>query len=302
MNWIDGMSKALDYIEDNLGGEISYSEAAKLCFCSEYHFQRAFSILCGYTLGEYIRQRRLTLAGIELRSEKAKVIDVALKYGYDSPDSFSKAFRAFHGILPSQARGGGTLKSFSRLRIKLILEGNTMNYKIVERPETVMTGIMRRLSGSPGDRHEQEKDFYVSTREQQYALQWLSRDYETSVLAIDNCDDDGFDCYIGAFLSDRTREDLIYDFGEDGIKKYKNLTVPAGTYVVCETERMKFPTEVFLDLRKDMVSELLPTLGYQLRKAPELEITHWYWSDDEKESEDVKNKRYIEVWLPVEKI
>ncbi len=302
MNWIDGMQKALDYIENNLDGEISYAEAAKLCLCSEYHFQRAFSILCGYTLGEYIRQRRLTLAGTELQSKRAKVIDVALKYGYDSPDSFAKAFRAFHGILPSQARGGGTLKSFSRLRIKIILEGSTMNYKIVERPETVMTGIMRRFSGNPGEREDQEAEFYVSTRENQYALQWLSRDYETSVLAVDNCADDGFDCYIGAFLSDRTRKNLTDDFGEEGVKKYKNLAVPAGTYIVCETERTEYPTEVFLDLRKNMVSELLPNLGYQLRRAPELEITHWYWSDDEKENEEVKNKRYIEVWLPVEKI
>ncbi len=301
MNWIDGMSKALDYIEDNLDGEISYREAAGLCFCSEYHFQRAFSILCGYTLGEYIRRRRLTLAGIELQSEKAKVIDVALKYGYDSPDSFSKAFRAFHGITPSQARGGGTLKSFSRLRIKLILEGNTMNYKIVERKETVMTGTMRRLSGSPGERRDQEADFYISTREQQYALQWLSRDYETSVLAVDNCDDDGFDCYIGAFLSKKNYDSLADDFGDAGAKKYKNLAVPAGTYLVCETERTEFPTEVFLELRKNMVSDLLPTLGYQLRKAPELEITHWYWSNDDEEDARVRKNRYIEVWLPVEK-
>lgn len=302
MNWIDGMSRALDYVEENLCCEISYGEAAKLCCCSEYHFQRAFSILCGCTLGEYIRQRRLTLAGLELQSEGAKVIDVALKYGYDSPDSFSKAFRSFHGILPSQARSGGILKSFSRLRIKVILEGSTMNYRIVERKETVMTGTMRRLSGTPDERREQEADFYVSTREQQYVTQWLSRDYETSVLAVDNCADDGFDCYIGAFLSKRTRDGCIDEFGEETAKKYKHLTVPAGTYLVCETEKMPYPTEVFLDLRKKMVGELLPTLGYQLRKAPELEITHWYWSDDEKENEEVVKNRYIEVWLPVEKV
>ena len=302
MNWIEGMSKAIDYIEDNLDGDISYAEAAKLCCCSEYHFQRAFSILCGYTLGEYIRQRRLTLAGLELQAGSEKVIDVGLKYGYDSPDSFSKAFKAFHGILPSQARRGGVIKSFSRLRIKVILEGNTMNYKIVEGKETVMTGIMRRLAGSPGERREKEADFYRSTREQQYALQWLSRDYETSVLAVDNCDDDGFDCYIGAFLTKRNYENLVEDFGEEGVKKYINLTVPAGTYIVCETEKMQFPTEVFLELRRDMVSELLPNLGYQLRKAPELEISHWYWSNDEEEHEKVKNNRYIEIWLPVEKI
>ena len=122
MDWIYGMQAAIDYIEQHLADEISYEEAARCCCSSIYHFQRTFSILCGYTLGEYIRNRRLTLAGTELQAEKAKVIDVALKYGYYSPDSFAKAFRAFHGILPSQARNGGTLKSFSRLTIKVILE------------------------------------------------------------------------------------------------------------------------------------------------------------------------------------
>lgn len=177
-----------------------------------------------------------------------------------------------------------------------------MDYKIIERPETVMTGISRRLAGSPGERSEQEADFYTSTREQQYALQWLSRDYETSVLAVDNCGDDGFDCCIGAFLPKKTYENLEDDFGEEGLKKYKNLAVPAGTYIVCETEKREFPTEVFLDLRRDMVSELLPNLGYQLRKAPELEISHWFWSNDEAENDSVKKNRYIEIWLPVEKI
>ena len=104
MEWINGMQRALAYIEEHLTEEIDYEEVAKQSFSSSFHFQRVFSILCGYTLGEYIRNRRLTLAGAELQSENAKVIDVALKYGYESPDSFAKAFQKFHGILPSQAR------------------------------------------------------------------------------------------------------------------------------------------------------------------------------------------------------
>ena len=104
MEWINGMQRALAYIEEHLIEEIDYEEVAKQSFSSSFHFQRVFSILCGYTLGEYIRNRRLTLAGAELQSENAKVIDVALKYGYESPDSFAKEFQKFHGILPSQAR------------------------------------------------------------------------------------------------------------------------------------------------------------------------------------------------------
>lgn len=132
MDWITGMQKAIDYIEDNLTEDLDYGEIAKQAYSSSFHFQRVFGILCGYTLGEYIRSRRLTLAGSELASSDIKVIDAALKYGYDSPESFGRAFTRFHGILPSQAKAdGANLKSFSRLSVKLILEGgNMMDYSI----------------------------------------------------------------------------------------------------------------------------------------------------------------------------
>ena len=127
MDWIAGMQKAIDYIEENLTEEINYEKVAEKSYSSSYHFQRVFSILCGYSLGEYIRLRRLSLAG-----GKRKVIDIALKYGYDSPDSFAKAFQKFHGVTPSQARAdGGMLKSFSRMSIKILLEGasnDTVNF------------------------------------------------------------------------------------------------------------------------------------------------------------------------------
>ena len=120
MDWISGMQNAINYIEAHLTDAIDYDEVAAQSFSSSYHFQRVFSILCGFTIGEYIRSRRLSLAGAELAASDVKVIDVALKYGYDSPDSFAKAFQKFHGILPSQARNNGSrLKSFSRLVLKI---------------------------------------------------------------------------------------------------------------------------------------------------------------------------------------
>ena len=148
MEWINGMQRALAYIEEHLTEEIDYEEVAKQSFSSSFHFQRVFSILCGYTLGEYIRNRRLTLAGAELQSENTKVIDVALKYGYESPDSFAKAFQKFHGILPSQARSEkAMLKAFTRLSIQVIMEGGTvMNYRIENKPEMVLTGYKRRFT------------------------------------------------------------------------------------------------------------------------------------------------------------
>lgn len=92
MDWIIGMQKAIDYIENNLTEMIDYEMVAVQSCSSSYHFQRVFSILCGFTVGEYIRNRRLSLAGRELATSDAKVIDIALKYGYESPDSFAKAF------------------------------------------------------------------------------------------------------------------------------------------------------------------------------------------------------------------
>lgn len=120
MDWITGIQNAINYVEDHLTEEIAYEAVARESFSSSYHFQRVFSILSGYTLGEYIRCRRLSLAGMELATGKDKVIDIAAKYGYESPDSFAKAFQKFHGITPSQARGNGAmLKNFSRLSLNI---------------------------------------------------------------------------------------------------------------------------------------------------------------------------------------
>ncbi len=298
MNWIAGMQKAIDYIEANLTEEIDYEKVAAESFSSSYHFQRVFSILCGYTLGEYIRLRRLSLAGAELANGKEKVIDIALKYGYDSPDGFAKAFQKFHGITPSQARtDGNMLKSFSRLSIKISLEGgSTMNYRIEEKDEMILTGYKRRFSGIPGERMEQEKEMYVKTRPLQYILQGLSGDVVKNFDIITNIDDEGYDFYIASQLNEYCRNNLHKDgiLGEEFAKYYENITIPPCTYAVFETEKCAYPTTVFLDLRRKIASEWLPNSGYQLKDAPELVVTHWF--EGEK-----RNQRYRELWIPIEK-
>lgn len=135
MDWIAGIQRGIDYVEEHITENLDYAEIAKRAYSSSYHFQRVFGLLCGRTLGEYIRERRLTLAGSELSYSDLKVIDAALKYGYDTPESFSRAFTKFHGISPSQAKTcGSNLKSLSKLTVKLILEGgNVMNYRIEEK-------------------------------------------------------------------------------------------------------------------------------------------------------------------------
>lgn len=135
MNYTQGLQNAIDYIEEHLTDDLDIEEIAAQSGLSAFYFQRIFNILCDYSLGEYIRNRRLTLAGNELSGTDEKVIDIALKYGYDTPESFSRAFSRFHGITPSQAKKNSSpLKSFSRLSVEIHLKGgNIMDYKIVKK-------------------------------------------------------------------------------------------------------------------------------------------------------------------------
>lgn len=143
--WIEGIQNAIAYIEENLTGELKIEEIAEKAYVSAFHFQRIFSVLCGFTVGEYIRNRRLSMAAQELSKADARIVDVAIKYGYDSPDSFTRAFTKFHGISPSAAKTKGVnLKSFAPVRIKLILEGGQMlEYKIVEKAQFTVMGKAR---------------------------------------------------------------------------------------------------------------------------------------------------------------
>lgn len=299
MDWITGIQNAINYIEDHITEELDYEEIAGKSFSSSFHFQRVFSILCGYTLGEYIRNRRLTLAGMELASKGGRVIDVACKYGYESPESFAKAFQKFHGITPSQARGSGvTLKSFSRLSIKISLEGGSvMNYRIEEKPGMLLTGYKRRFSGSPNDKQDQDHNFACETRLEQAILEGLCREHETIYQLLTNFDPDGYDFYYAYRFPTWALEDLR-DLPEEIVSRFENVAVPAGTYLVCETERCKFPTDKVDQLWKKAVSEWLPTSGYVLRDAPEIDVIHWYWEEG---NEKRNHSRYCEVWLPIEK-
>lgn len=147
-SWNEGIADAIAYIEDNLTGEPDIKEIAAKAYVSPFYFQRIFGMLCGFTVGEYIRSRRLTLAAQELVSTDAKVIDIAMKYGYDSPDSFARAFAKFHGVTPSAAREKGvTLNSLAPLKIKLALEGTEMlEYRIVEKEQFTIVGLSRKFN------------------------------------------------------------------------------------------------------------------------------------------------------------
>ena len=146
--WVEGLQNAIEYMEINLTDEIEIRDVAEKAYVSEFHFQRIFTVLCGFSPSEYIRNRRMALAAMELSGSDAKVIDIAMKYGYDSPDSFARAFTKFHGITPSAAKEqGAKLRDFAPLRIKLSLEGGTMmDYKIVEKAAFTVMGRKRSFN------------------------------------------------------------------------------------------------------------------------------------------------------------
>lgn len=145
MGWVERIGDAISYIENNITEKLTIDDIAKQAYVSPFYFQKGFSMLCGFTVGEYIRQRRLTLAGSELMATDSKIIDIALKYGYDSPDSFTRAFTRFHGVTPAAVRkDGAVIKSFASLKIKFTLEGGyIMDYKIVEKDAFTVMGLSK---------------------------------------------------------------------------------------------------------------------------------------------------------------
>lgn len=227
MNWIKSLQNAINFIEDNLMEELDYSEIAKQANSSSFHFQRIFSILCGYSLGEYIRNRRLSLAGNELATTEQKVIDVALKYGYESPESFSRAFVRFHGITPSEIKTqGGNLKSFSKLSVKLILDGGcVMDYRIEKHDEFK---LISKKEFFPEDMEKAQKlipEFWTKTRPEIHKiLKYLKKDKDFGDVVIGACFEeetkDGFFPYgIGVLYNGaKVEDDLVID------------TIPAATW------------------------------------------------------------------------
>ena len=131
MEWLTSIRTAIDYMEKHLEDDISAQDVADRVYLSPFFLQRGFSLMTGYGIGEYIRNRRLYLAGLALRETDEKVIDIALRYGYETPESFSKAFSRFHGVTPSQARDGAPVRAFLPLTINLTIQGGSqMDFKI----------------------------------------------------------------------------------------------------------------------------------------------------------------------------
>ena len=289
MDSLSNMNKAMAYIEEHLTEDIDYSEISKIACCSEYHFKRMFSFLSGIGLSEYIRRRRLTLAALDLKDKSLRIIDVAVKYGYDSADSFSRAFHSMHGILPSEVRNSNIqLKAYPKMTFQLSIKGGCeMNYRIVEKGPFKIVGFKKRVPIIfNGVNPEIAKMTELLTPEVIKKLKALSNVEPTGIISASANFSEGrmeekgeLDHYIGvATSSDETAE-------------FDVLQVEDSTWAVFESIG-PYP-ETLQNVWGRIYSEWFPASGYEAVPGPEI-----LWN----ESPDTGNPKYrSEIWIPVKK-
>lgn len=287
MDWITGISKAIDYIEEHITEPTDHARAAKEACSSPFNFQRVFALLCGYTLGDYVRMRRLTLAGEDLLSTDAKVIDVALKYGYDSPESFSRAFTRFHGVSPSAVRKGAAIRSFSRICVKLILTGGSIMEYRIEKKQAAKIICRRREFTKPGDDY--------TNREIPEFWNECGRDGSIQKLCGYIKDSAQFKGLLGVcFSTEMTDSGFPYGIGaeydgESDPQDFEIVEIPAYTYAVF-TVRGRMP-DAFRETYRKICTEFFPQSGYEYGNGVEIEVYP---------SADVQNPNYTcEIWIAV---
>lgn len=289
MDTIQSMNKAMRYIEDRLTGEIDYQEAARLALCSEYHFKRMFSFLAGIPLSEYIRRRRLTLAGLELGSSQARIIDIAIKYGYASPDSFARAFQSMHGILPSEAKSRGSLlKAYPRMTFQLTVQGGSeMNYRLVEKEAFRIVGLKKRVN----------LVFHGVNPEIAEMAKCLDTETIDRLKGLSNTDPRGIISASANFSEGRLNEQgqLDHYIGvattQEGPNHLAALEVPSLTWAVFEAVGT-FP-DTLQNVWGRIYSEWFPSTDFEAVEGPEI-----LWN----EHPDTTAPDYrSEIWIPVRK-
>ena len=279
MEWVDGLNQTIAYIEDHLTGELDYEALAKLACCSAYHYQRMFAYMAGVPLSEYIRRRRMSRAAVDLQTGE-KVVDVGLKYGYQSPTAFNRAFQSVHGIAPSAVREeGAAVKSFPPLRFTIMVKGaEEMEYRIEKREAFRIVGL-----SAPLDK-DLEKNFAVVPQMWGKAasdgtiprLAALMDGQPAGLLGVSACGGEEDWRYFIAVASTRPAGD------------FEEYTVPAATWAVFPGQGTNLSIQ---ELERRAVTEWLPTSGYEYGSAPDVEV---YLSPD-------PDNAVYEVWIPVVK-
>ncbi|MED3981994.1 AraC family transcriptional regulator [Priestia megaterium] len=289
MDLLKNMNRALHYIEENLTNDINFREVVKLALCSEYHFKRMFSFLAGITLSEYIRRRRLTLAAFELKDKNVKVIDIAIKYRYNSPDSFARAFQNLHGISPSEAKKDGcSLKAYPPMTFQLSIKGgDEMNYRIEEKEAFRIVGIKEKVPIIFHGVNPKIAAMWESLQDETIdKLKKLSNVKPLGLLSASVNFSEGrmeekgeLDHYIGVATTKNCPRNLI------------KLEVPAFTWAVFEAVG-PFP-DTLQDVWGRIYSEWFPSSNYEQVEGPEI-----LWN----EHKDVTSPTFkSEIWIPVSK-
>ena len=280
MDWIERLNQAINHIEEHLTEEIDYERLGQIACCSSYHFQRMFTYMAGIPLGEYIRRRRMSMAAVDLQGNDQKIIDVAAKYGYQSPTAFNRAFQSIHGIAPSAVKSEGvSVKSFPPIQFKIIVKGvEEMEYRIETKEAFRIVGVSVPLH------KDIEKNFKVIPPKWQEVatngtLQRLCAIMDTEpmgVLGISTCNDTEPWRYYIAVSSTQEKDD------------FEEYVVPAATWAIFSGEGTN---QSIQELERRIVTEWLPTSGYEYGNAPDVEV---YLNPDP------QNAKY-EVWIPVVK-
>ncbi|QTM99041.1 helix-turn-helix domain-containing protein [Sediminibacillus dalangtanensis] len=283
------MNEAMRYIEDHLTEEMVMEEVARQALCSEYHFKRMFSFLAGVSLSEYIRRRRLSLAAFDLQYGQERIIDIALKYGYQSPDAFTRAFQHLHGITPSAARKlGHSLKAYPPMSFQLTIKGGReMDYRIEEKPAFRVVGITRRVP------------IVFQGVNPDIAAMWKSLNQELidQIKDLSNVEPYGLIQASTNFSEGRMEEkgELDHYIGaastRDCPDNLAKLEVAAGTWAVFRAVG-PFP-ETLQNIWGRIYAEWFPSAGYQQRQGPEI-----LWN----ENMDTDAPTFTsEIWIPVER-
>lgn len=285
MDWLDSMNQALDYIEENLSIKMDLNKVAQKAGCSSYNFQRMFSFVAGVTLASYIRRRCMTAAALELGRTEISVMDLALKYGYDSPVSFARAFQNIHGMTPQDARQGkGNLQSYPRISFHITMKGDQpMNYRIETMPAFRVIGKSELFTTREGENFKKIPQFW------------------------DRCCEDGTCNYIFS-LNGREREEMYgvcygMNFAQEefrymiGVKVEEKMPEDLEVLEIPETTWVKFTCKGVAQIQEMFMrfyTEWLPNSGYEHAGTPEVE---WY------STEDMSKPDYLcEVWIPIKSI
>ena len=290
MDMLKQLNSAIAYIESNLCDEIDFDIVAQIACVTKDSFIRFFSYMTGMTLNEYIRRRRLTLSAYELQNSGSKVIDIAVKYGWDSADAFSKAFVRQHGITPTQARDSSkATKIYPPASFHIMIKGaKEMDFRMIELMETEVYGVSKQYDGQG-----------YKTREDLRHIMW-SEECDSVPGQIcegfwnqpSNISYDGI--WYGIWQNGKyTIARAKADTKNDALEKHR---IPSGTYAAFQTERGGLAWEEFPKLFELIFDSWLPNSEYKQKSEIIIEVLH-LWTDY-----DMRNKnRYYEVWIPVVK-